>query len=909
MPPSWNLGRDLSMTARTDALNFDLLLESEGSDHYARVLGSPVGEASARFDLPISDLELENFLLRVSRPADGSRRDPNPPEFARNLGARLHDAVLSGDVGVAFRRSLDEANRAGRGLRIRLRLGDPALSDLPWELMYSQGLGRYLSLSVQTPIVRYMELRAGIRRPLLLTPPLRILVVISSPTDLPMLDPEGERHGLTAALGDLESAGQIEVRILESATLTALQRELFANEIHVLHFHGPGTVETGTGGRLAFKDQQGVSRLISSENLGALLSDTQTLRLAVFVGPEGARTGVASLMSRVAETMVRRGVPAAVAMQFATTDEARTVFWRAFYQVIAEGGALDLASAEGRKAVFVLGSEVGWAAPAVYMAVPDGVLFDIAPSTPETPDPQGEPVEGVPPGGRGGIIPTPTALPGVVTEDPVDRLEAELEPLRACQTTEAIAAVHRSIVVSDLRDALTSLKSRFATISHDVEAALAGQTTFSQREALGRVLVQLQGLSRELEREVSLAREPIPGLYRAYAEQFAPIAARWRDIVSVRVRMMEIEEEQLQEIGSPYVVGVPLRAEQSVFIGRSEISARIETLLLHEPAPSLLLYGQRRMGKTSLLNNLGRLLPSSIVPLFVDLQGPPGHAEGHASLLYHLADAMASSARRQRPDLSVPMPARDNFSHDSFTRFFEWLDEFEASLEGRTALLMLDEFEALDRAFDQGRFDADPVLGMLRHLIQHKPSFKVMLSGSHTLEYFKRWSTYLINVQVVKVGYLTEAEARHLIERPVPEFQLQYHPRASRRVLDLTRCHPFLLQLLCAEVVALKNEQPADKRRRATAGDVEEAVPRALESGSMFFYDIQQNQVDANALGLLQVFAGTDERATFRSRRIRKAFHGDVDSAIGLLLQRDLIEETRGGYRVQVELIRRWFAR
>jgi hypothetical protein len=255
------------------------------------------------------------------------------------------------------------------------------------------------------------------------------------------------------------------------------------------------------------------------------------------------------------------------------------------------------------------------------------------------------------------------------------------------------------------------------------------------------------------------------------------------------------------------------------------------------------------------------------------------------------------------------MPARDDFSHDSFTRFFEWLDELEASLEGRTALLMLDEFEALDRAFDQGRFDPDPVLGMLRHLIQHKPSFKVMLSGSHTLEFFKRWSTYLINVQVVKVGYLTEAEARHLIERPVPEFQLQYHPKASRRVLDLTRCHPFLLQLLCAEVVALKNEQPADKRRRATAGDVEAAVPRALESGSMFFYDIQQNQVDANALSLLQLFAGTDERATFRSRHIRKAFHGDVDRAIGILLQRDLIEETRGGYRVQVELIRRWFAR
>ena len=47
------------------------------------------------------------------------------------------------------------------------------------------------------------------------------------------------------------------------------------------------------------------------------------------------------------------------------------------------------------------------------------------------------------------------------------------------------------------------------------------------------------------------------------------------------------------------------------------------------------------LGKTSLLNNLGRLLPSTIVPLFIDLQGPASRASDHAGLLYNLARAMA----------------------------------------------------------------------------------------------------------------------------------------------------------------------------------------------------------------------------------------------------------------------------
>jgi hypothetical protein len=109
----------------------------------------------------------------------------------------------------------------------------------------------------------------------------------------------------------------------------------------------------------------------------------------------------------------------------------------------------------------------------------------------------------------------------------------------------------------------------------------------------------------------------------------------------------------------------------------------------------------------------------------------------------------------------------------------------------------------------------------------------------------------LINAQVLHLGYLKESEARQLIERPVNDFALRYEPDASQRVLDLTRGHPFLVQLLCAEIVVLKNEQDPAIRRLATLADVEAAIPEALNSGSMFFSDIERNQVDANGRSIL----------------------------------------------------------
>lgn len=138
------------------------------------------------------------------------------------------------------------------------------------------------------------------------------------------------------------------------------------------------------------------------------------------------------------------------------------------------------------------------------------------------------------------------------------------------------------------------------------------------------------------------------------------------------------------------------------------------------------------MGKTSLLYNLGRLLPRTIVPLFVGLQGPASRASDHVGFLYNLARGMVTSADTQR-SLTLPTLSRDALTRDPFTCFDEWLDDVEQALGNNTALLALDEFETLDNALISGRLDPTAVLGMLRHLIQHRPHFKILLAASHTL--------------------------------------------------------------------------------------------------------------------------------------------------------------------------------
>jgi hypothetical protein len=267
---------------------------------------------------------------------------------------------------------------------------------------------------------------------------------------------------------------------------------------------------------------------------------------------------------------------------------------------------------------------------------------------------------------------------------------------------------------------------------------------------------------------------------------------------------------------------------------------------------------------------------------------------------------MAASARRQR-DITLPPLKREILAADPFTQFDEWLDEVEHRLDPLMMLLALDEFEVLDEALNAGRFSEGAVLGMLRHVIQHRSRFKVLLAGSHTLDELQRWASYLINVELLHLSYLQTSEARHLIERPVPEFALVYDPMASQHVIDLTRGHPYLVQLLCSEIVGRKNTQPPALRRQAQIDDVEAAVPSALRKGGLFFADIARNQIDAVGLAVLHFLAAQGGKAVTKAD-LADTFPQDLDRTLARLTQRDLIEDVEGGLRFQVELIRRWFA-
>lgn len=361
---------------RTPYENFDLRLAYAQGRYVA--FADDYGCQSDPFTAPFEQAELDAFLARGSlgalREIELSGGAGGLSEgAAKAFGEKLFDTVFSGRVRDCWRESLGHEER---GLRLRLRFTEaPELASLPWEYLYDAHQATFPGLLAATPIVRYLEVPRRIEA-LEVVPPLNVLVVAANANGgaYAPLDVAAEVAHPKDALASLRRRGLVADRYLEEVTLGALRGELRRFQPHIFHFIGHGDFD-GAEGKLLFRDGP-----VGSEALKLHLADAKDLKIAVLNACKGARSAAKDPFVGVAQALVRAGVPAVVAMQFAVTDRAAVAFADEFYRALAEDSyPVEAALAEARKALHQLAQPhlVEWGTPVLFLRAEDGALLNL----------------------------------------------------------------------------------------------------------------------------------------------------------------------------------------------------------------------------------------------------------------------------------------------------------------------------------------------------------------------------------------------------------------------------------------------------------------------------------------------------------------------------------------------------
>ncbi|HEX6365454.1 MAG TPA: CHAT domain-containing protein [Agromyces sp.] len=355
----------------------------EPDTYVVRVLHSVGGgEPVETITLDVDELVARRPFVEASilSSSVSTRRIMSDTEAAvQGVGVRLFDATFRGDIRTAYRTSAAVAAERGKGVQIALRLDAPGLAALPWEALFDSESQAYLCL--KEPLVRHVP--APYSPPALaVTPPLKILGMISSPAGLPPLDVEAERSRLEDALRPHIEGGRVELHWLDDVTWTGVHDKLLEEEWHVLHFIGHGGYDTETDeGVLAFVGRNGRADLVTASRLAGLLDEADpTPRLVVLNSCQSGASGTQDLFSGTAAALAHSGIHAVAAMQYAISDDASIAFARGFYKALAHGRGVDEAVRSGRIGILGLSrATLEWITPVLYLRGEDTHLFDIAP--------------------------------------------------------------------------------------------------------------------------------------------------------------------------------------------------------------------------------------------------------------------------------------------------------------------------------------------------------------------------------------------------------------------------------------------------------------------------------------------------------------------------------------------------
>jgi hypothetical protein len=356
-------GRPAAKVGRTYK-NFDLRIRGSAAAGYT--VEAAVADGGSVLPLPLNLPRDEEFQHRL----EGVLNQITSEEDLRALGQALFSALFPTNI-VKLWASAKGSLKDGAGLRLRLHIAPPEFMVVPWELVYEE---EYLGLRPRFPVVRYLDLPDP-PEPLAVQPPLRVLVAISQPQDVRLLQVDAELDSIERALETLKD--KVEMDVLEPASRAELQARL-RQGYHVLHFIGHGLFD-GKKGYLVLEDSERRSDPMSASLVGKLVADSN-LRLVVLNACQTGAAGREGAFSGVAHQLVRAGMPAVVAMQLAIADQAAVAFSREFYGALADGWPVDAAVQEGRRSIMAaLGNQwnerIDWAIPTLYMRAPEGVIL------------------------------------------------------------------------------------------------------------------------------------------------------------------------------------------------------------------------------------------------------------------------------------------------------------------------------------------------------------------------------------------------------------------------------------------------------------------------------------------------------------------------------------------------------
>ncbi|MFM6467748.1 MAG: ATP-binding protein, partial [Dolichospermum sp.] len=327
---------------------------------------------------------------------------------------------------------------------------------------------------------------------------------------------------------------------------------------------------------------------------------------------------------------------------------------------------------------------------------------------------------------------------------------------------------------------------------------------------------------------------------------------------------------------------------------------------LQQQQQIIVCYGQRRIGKSSVLRNIPHKLRDLNKFVFVAF-----------SLEYYsqepLGEILADLARQVVSDLSdlfldeenIKLPEITDLESNPQVFFNEFLLQIYQLIGNKNIVFSLDEFDVLLNNQNTELFNSFNEFVTQIISSDNKLFFILFIDQkSKSLNNLKK-SEIFRDVPVTEIGLLNESDAKKLIIDPAKDI-LQYEENAIETILNLSAGHPYFTQVICFAIFSRARE---NDNCQVNKEDVEKIINKVIElaeAGLAWFWDgfsIPEKIV-------FSAIAESQETSENYLELITRLTHS-LDNKLITETEHDLrnngfLDETEGKVNVKLELVRLW---
>jgi hypothetical protein len=390
-------------------------------------------------------------------------------------------------------------------------------------------------------------------------------------------------------------------------------------------------------------------------------------------------------------------------------------------------------------------------------------------------------------------------------------------------------------------------------------------------------------------------------------------------------------ENEFDEITNPFAATAdsgPVQDEK-MFYGRNEFIDNIKNSILESSSKCVIIYGQKRSGKSSVLFHLKKQLNQSANAFCISFSLGEIVEDLSAQTFYYkvlseIEDSLASLSNDGNAKPKFTAPTLSELKEAPSLIFNDYMKKFRkecsATLgwENKNLVLLIDEFTYIYTAI-QKDFLSDQFMKTWKSFVE-KSFFTSILIGQDIMPKFKMaYQNEFGIAEDKRLSYLSKEDAIKLIEEPIwdeKRKRSRYLGKAMDLILDYTSSNPYYIQIFCARLVEYMNSQKAISVTEADVYDVAQTFIRGEQSLSPDKFDnlITAGDADIEAFNPQDILKALKEIA-FASKNLDSCSRESIklgdkekeEQILSDLKTREVISCPQPGfYKIKVRLFKEW---